>query len=868
MIHSEYSRFLQTIIDEPEEVRKLANIIKENLDEIILLGSSQGNRIRKIAELAQKHWDGTSHEIKINSLSTITSQHEIVRIKSLDVGPFRGFSRKESFDLNKEIILIYGPNGTGKSSFCESLEYGLLGTVVEAGSKRFSDVNYLKNAHVGNFELPIIKGINTNGNEVEIASNESLYRFCFLEKNRIDNFSRIAAHIPSKQSELISILFGLDSFNNFVKNFSLSMDHRYIDLQGQESIILTVKQQTVENSRKLLEQQETNLSKFREEAQQIAENYRPGCNFEELKLELYGNESQKGLMNQIQEELSTPIPLKANLKSLELQSIFSQIQEQIKIIDEQKIKLSSNARDVSFQNLYSAILPLKDVSPEHCPACKTSFEIVKINPYSLAESELSNLKNLADIQSRINNAEAVLKNNLLALANIVNKCNELLINNPLVNLKLQQITDVNLAWWQTVCTRLTDGKFPWEHIIAQVAQLEEQDQKIDNIHELRHQKKQTQILLNDIHGKIIDLKARFGVYQTELNNANKVINDFNLVNIELIRKVEEERILVERNKLISGSYSRLITVLNTYKDSLGGTLTTDLGGLIVNIYNSLNRCDKPSELLSEIRLPVLQNEKIEISFKTSPDKFFDALHVLSEGHIRCIGLSILLAKNIKENCPFLIFDDPVNAIDDEHRENIRLTLFIENLFKDKQIIIACHGEEFFKDIQNLLPANPKKYKSFTFLPKIEDYHLNIDFNCTPRNYLENARIKFNKNEIRYCLASCRQALEVLATKKIWKYVEKYGDSQLSLIHYNYNSPLILRNIMDQLRTKINHASFNDDNKSNILQPIEIILGIGASTREWSYLNKGVHEESDGPEFNRGVVETILTSLENIEVHLS
>ncbi|MGF3860388.1 AAA family ATPase [Salmonella enterica] len=38
-------------------------------------------------------------------------------------------------------MLIYGPNGTGKSSFCEALEYTLLGNVAEAESKRFRNQN-------------------------------------------------------------------------------------------------------------------------------------------------------------------------------------------------------------------------------------------------------------------------------------------------------------------------------------------------------------------------------------------------------------------------------------------------------------------------------------------------------------------------------------------------------------------------------------------------------------------------------------------------------------------------------------------------------------------------------------------------------
>ena len=39
---------------------------------------------------------------------------------------------------------------------------------------------------------------NDQGNEVRVEPNELLYRFCFVEKNRIDSFSRIAARAPVK----------------------------------------------------------------------------------------------------------------------------------------------------------------------------------------------------------------------------------------------------------------------------------------------------------------------------------------------------------------------------------------------------------------------------------------------------------------------------------------------------------------------------------------------------------------------------------------------------------------------------------------------------------------------------------------------
>ena len=167
----------------------------------------------------------------------------MTRLKSLTVGPFRGFAKPEVFDLDSQIVLIYGPNGSGKSSFCEALEYGLLGSVEEAESKRFREArDYLKNAYVDRFEPPVI-GVNfADAEPAIVTANEVQFRFCFVEKNRIDSFSRIAAHLPARQTALISTLFGLDSFNDFVRGFSDEIDDKYIDLIGEKATQLAKKQ--------------------------------------------------------------------------------------------------------------------------------------------------------------------------------------------------------------------------------------------------------------------------------------------------------------------------------------------------------------------------------------------------------------------------------------------------------------------------------------------------------------------------------------------------------------------------------------------------------------------------------------------------
>ena len=305
--------------------------------------------------------------------------------------------------------------------------------------------------------------------------------------------------------------------------------------------------------------------------------------------------------------------------------------------------------------------------------------------------------------------------------------------------------------------------------------------------------------------------------------------------------------------------------MNSYNDTLPAQLVADLSEQVVELYNSFNRNDLPSELLARVKLPLVQNQRLEISFQNNPDQFYDPLHMLSEGHIRCIGLAILLSKNLKENCPILIFDDPVNAIDDDHRESIRRTLFEDQFFSGKQIILTCHGEEFFKDIQNLLPAKvAAQTQSFTFLPRLEESHINVDFNCAPRNYIIAAREHFDRNEIREALSKSRKAMECLTKGKVWRYVTKYGDGNLSIKLRGASAPIELRNLSDQLKSKIGNADFSDQNKSAVLDPLSILVGLNGNSREWVYLNKGTHEENDRAEFDRNTVSTMIVALELLD----
>jgi DNA sulfur modification protein DndD len=872
MIQSEFQRFLQTLLSSPSSasVHKFANLVLKSLDEIVPLSTHQGQRVKHVAKLAQKEWASLSQDIPTHLEDVESDVASFTLLKELSVDSFRGFSREETFDLKSLLVLIFGPNGTGKSSFCEALEYALLGSVAEAESKRFRDVEaYLKNAHTNKFVPPKLIGIDAEGSDVNIKPNDALYRFCFVEKNRIDSFSRIAAQAPAKQSELISTLFGLDAFNEFVKNFSSEMDGKHIDVEGVKAKKLSQKRLQLQGAEQQIKLNQGIVEQVKDEETSLATRYREGCTLLKMMFELNGSEERQGQIPLLDAELQKPVPQKSNLTAANLALIKQTLVSSLNDHKQKREELANASQQVSFQQLFEAVTQVQQISPDKCPACLTPLTEVTVNPFTHAGEELVKLQHLAELQTKLKQLEQTVLQKLQELHQILSTClNFYSIDNKLAPFKLADMSQLNVTWWNSLHAVLGDGTSAIQHIDTQVNCLEKQDTESVQIEQ---NKKAQQLELNRLKDFLNDaqnLTASKSAAIKAIEGAQKLISEFDEANKALIGEVEQEKPIVEQNIEIRESYQQFVALLNAYRKKLPALLVENLGDEVVKLYNSFNRNDAPTELLASIQLPLAQNQKLKISYQNEPEKYFDALHILSEGHIRCVGLAILLAKNIKEGCPLLIFDDPVNAIDDDHRESIRRTLFEDDYFDGKQIILTCHGEEFFKDIQNMLSVEQaKSSQRLAFLPRIDEPHIQVDFNCAPRNYIEGALEHIRKNEIRFALGKSRQALESLTKGKVWRYVSKHGDGNLSIKLRTANAPIELRQLTDQLKTKINKGDFTDPDKHNVLSPIEQLLSVNGDSREWRYLNKGTHEEVDRAEFDRNTVHTIVAAIESLDLAL-
>ncbi|WP_414953830.1 hypothetical protein [Caballeronia eucalypticola] len=282
------------------------------------------------------------------------------------------------------------------------------------------------------------------------------------------------------------------------------------------------------------------------------------------------------------------------------------------------------------------------------------------------------------------------------------------------------------------------------------------------------------------------------------------------------------------------------------------------------LYNEFNRNDLDADKLSGLYLPVTAEGKIEVAFRGSPNAKVDALHVLSEGHIRCLGLAILLAKAKSVHCPTIIFDDAINAIDHDHRGGIREALFENDIFADTQFIVTCHSNEFIKDIQNHLPAQRRNNcQVYVLRHHTGDYQPRVTGNVSSANYILKARAARNELNDREALAASRQALEMLS-EKVWKWLVSHQLGLISLPLAGVGAEPALRNLCEaQLRRLREAGTFAHVNKETLIAAYGRVLGIPAQNLVWTYLNKGTHEEAERDDFDGDMVEAVVLTLEEL-----
>lgn len=863
----EFKRFLAKLAPRlSEHEKKLANLMLEEFDEIAAVGTAGGRRGRVLAKLIVDKGEVALPVLDITTDEANTNESEIVRLTKVEVEHFRGFSDKYTFEFKKPYTFVYGPNGTGKSSLCEALEYGLLASIREADSKRIPISEYIRNATSRKSEKPVLYGDTAKDKGIKVNADPRIFEFCFIEKNRIDGFARVAANTPAAQQARLAALFGLEEFNAFATQFNESLDS-YLDCIGKNGKDLADRATGIVEHKAILEGLPMKVNAAEMRAAELLAKYPKYKNLEDIKVDLIGSEGNGGK----QKANNTEIGRLQNLKTaadpgtddilVDANGLLRLIKEKVaseKLLNQYKYQLS-------LRDLYSAILANREKFVNECPACSSELYrdgllAVPVDPYGMAEEKLKHFDAALRAEERINEIKEVVN---VGWRDLLSKIAKL----PAFSTAVGFVSAPEVSSFSAEASDVKDAV------------------DIENFLEAIQEKRELLLALKEAttthNGKVAQSKAAIKNLEDDnlaitkdleeivaistLDKANtkseieamQAIEKFNHENGELIRAAEAEKLGVARNLSYSLAYVSLREKILSYNAGLPLAMAADLNEKTLKFYNEINKNDHPSDRLKALKLPTAAGERIEIEFENG-DKC-DALQVLSEGHIRCLGLAILLAKITRDRLPFLIFDDVVNSIDDEHRGAIiDLILNPEEVGK-RQLIVTTHGEDFVKRLENAIPMT--KYKEMVtridFLMPFAAKKITVKLD-SPRHYLAVATRSYEEGRMRDSLSYVRKAFEEELNRLWRKIANKKLSAQISVGMRGPGEPdlMSLATGLHQFLNKKDVTVFQDT-----LPYLEEILGYGEMHKlEWSYLNKGTHEEDRIEEFDAAVVRHMLKTV--------
>ncbi|TPG10052.1 hypothetical protein EAH88_06695 [Rhodanobacter glycinis] len=853
-VHEEYGRFLQWLrgVEGADDAKRIAKIVHANLDALIPTVSNGGQRATSLTPMLRRDLSATLDVIEAAAENATVTQLPWARLKRLSVGPFRGFRREEQFDLSSNIVLFQGPNGSGKSSLCEAIEWTLLGYVEEATAKRIDSLDgYFNNIHEGQHVRPQLWSVG-GADGVPVAPNPELLRFAIIEKNRIEGFARLAARTPAQAGTLIASLFGLDSFNTFVGNFTSTLDNQ-LRLSTPKQDLLTLKRAALEAARQKVEGDAAAKTAFDVEQASIAEGFEEGLTFAQL-LDRLGMHGQDGRLQQVHAALQEQIPAQSGQAVTALVALRKGLRMKLGELAECRTRLEQRAGQVSFLALYRSVQALQAENPDTCPACETPLANVVRNPFERAAEGLGLLQDLAALeankarfQQECRQLSTQLHTKVLALHAYEPFDSPILA--PLVAWMDQE--EPVPAWTEGLLTKAV-----WQALLGKVRGLEESDAGIRERQSRLAALAEEGRLLEEVKASVDELRVRQHLHTQQVVEEQAKIDGFDAANAELIAEVAVEATARHLEIRIQEGYENFLELIKRYRDGLPEGLLADLNETTKDLYNHFNVGDHADDLLTGLKLPSRGGDRIEVAFGGTPAIFRDALSVLSEGHLRCLGLAILLAKNIKLGLPLVVFDDAVNAIDHDHRKGIRDTLFGDDRLRAKQMIITCHSNEFINQVQNGLAQG---VSTLYILKHHTGDHQPRVINGSDRHYLRRAIERLENGDERQALASSRQALENL-TAKTWRSLTNRDQDlgQINLLLRGPGGEPELRNIVDGLFKAITKGIEQDRLSGDAwVQRKEAFNELLAVP--WRYLNKGTHD-GDGEDFEIAIVEQIVTAI--------
>lgn len=724
--------------------------------------------------------------LKIQKQSSISNKQtqnvNKSKLKSVQIKNFKGFNnfsvecRGSKIDIHLNNTIIFAPNGGGKTSFCEALEYRLTNDIKEAKKRGFKDKlgDYFNDGNHKSTPPKIDITFDSeetqteNFNEIDCKNFET----CFIEKNRIQEFALLGID-KREEKNVIATLFGLEDLEEFISSFVLPNSFKLNNLKKEE-----IKKELKDLEEKNL----TNLAKKEQREKDIVDKKKEiesilGITFSQGEFDLKIADLEN-------EENSLALVIGEPSENVLINHIREDIEESLKqvksIIDSYKNTcdfITERQTEVDYKALYEAIQGIQQMNPviDLCPACDTPLSNVNTNPYEKASQNLAidNIKEIALKQQLRDTQKDEIATKYFLIEQLIKdfKSNISILSSGFpkeqTDTIIEKITefreilkpnpsdfDNKIKLIEETYTYFSSATIELSNYFLQIKTVYDSRKNIDSKKSDLEKLKAKKITLKNLNSDLEKLDS-------DLTNINKFLDRFSSEKCILDQKINIEN---EHNQFldkVENCYKLFHKDLINFKAEEEKNKFDGVEGPATKYYRLINKFDSEVETIEKIVFHKENsgNYRIKVRFKNEIE-FIDAFKRLSEGHVRALGLSMMLAIAEKEDKPFLIFDDVVNAIDSDHRANIIEMIFTENVLKNKQLIITTHDRLFWERFCNY-DNSMNKHLSYIFdcQEHIGIFHTiyNGSFSVKIKNALE-------VYDIRQALVYCRIWFETIVTE--------------------------------------------------------------------------------------------------------
>lgn len=507
-------------------------------------------------------------------------------IDSLSVKYFRGIADKQTIDFNKRngIVILYGENGSGKSSFVNALEYLFKGKL-DIFKPQAIDKKQKPAIHQGysedDWEIELI----FNGNKKILRNKDGLhvdksvkkffayYDSFFKNSSFILNRGKLLEFIGGTEKDRfdsISKLCGLNeidsiqkSLNQTEKYFNNVLEEKSSELnQVLNSIDDSLKIGEINNRQNIVDGINIHLEKMN--LPLIDEK----TNLEEYVDNL--NDSSKYAIDKHNIDM-----FKGNYKQIEISQLSNKLKKLLSEYDELAIDSISYIKQ-SNDILIKSKEFIENNESETCPVCENKLDENILDAIDFRISQLNaNLKNYNSFEKEVREFKNWLKNQISLLNSILNSLTNISFD---LNNEIQYIEDIKLK----LNYLLNDLNDLLDFKVSAFSLNEKYEFKGDDF--------------SNVHGRINEIECSINDSQNE---------DLKSVKSCILNLIRYDSINSDINKCYSKHKlsESILTVFNENKEEYINNLIKDIENDVDEFYNFIHPGD-------EINSPLLKQSGV------------------------------------------------------------------------------------------------------------------------------------------------------------------------------------------------------------------------------------------------------------------